>query len=95
MRADAGNDEERSVYLMSYRKPNTGNAMNDYFSSLADFTMLAPKLIQAQNSQSFQIWLEKLEAIDRRSLLLYLKQHKNEIPAEHLKLAQRRFAEEI
>ena len=44
---------------------------------------------------SFQIWLEKLEKIDRRALLLYLRKNKNNIPAEHIKIAQRRFVEEI
>lgn len=80
---------------MSYPKPNTGNSMNDYFSALADFTMLAPKLLQAKNSQSFQIWLEKLEAIDRRALFLWLKKHKEELPRKHLDIAQRRFEKEI
>ena len=80
---------------MSYRRPDTGNSMNDYFSALADFVMLAPHLLQAENSRSFQIWLEKLELIDRRSLLLYLRKHRDEIPEEHLRLAQRRFTQEI
>ena len=80
---------------MSYRKPNTGNAMNDYLTSLTNFVVLAPHLIEAKNTNSFQIWLEKLEKIDRRALLLYLRKNKNNIPAEHIKIAQRRFVEEI
>ena len=80
---------------MSYRKPNTGNAMNDYLSSLTNFVVLAPHLIEAKNTNSFQIWLEKLEKIDRRALLLYLRKNKNNIPAEHINIAQRRFVEEI
>lgn len=80
---------------MSYHRPNTGNDMNDYFSSLADFVMLAPHLIGAENITSFQIWLEKLEAIDRRALFLYLRQNKDKIPSEHIELAQRRFVEKI
>jgi hypothetical protein len=80
---------------MSYRKQNTGNAMNDYLSSLTNFVVLAPHLIEAKNTNSFQIWLEKLEKIDRRALLLYLRKNKNNIPAEHIKIAQRRFVEEI
>ena len=80
---------------MSYSKPNKGNAMNDYLSSLTNFVVLAPHLIQARNANSFQIWLEKLEEIDRRALLLYLRKNKTNIPPEHLKIAQRRFVEEI
>ena len=34
---------------MSYRKPNTGNSMNDYFSGLVDFYMLAPNLLKAKD----------------------------------------------
>ena len=80
---------------MSYHKPNTGNMMNDYFTSLADFTMLAPHLINAKDEEHFEAWLEKLLLIDRRSLLIFLREHKNEIPAKHMALAKRRFVEEI
>ena len=80
---------------MSYKKPNTGNTMNDYFSSLADFTMLAPKLLHAPTEQSFIIWLHKLEAIDKRALFLYLKDNKEKIPKKHLEIAKKRFKEEI
>lgn len=80
---------------MSYQKPDTGNTMNDYFSSLTNFVMLAPHLIEARNADAFQIWLEKLEKIDRRALFLYLREHKGEIPPEHIRIAQRRFIEEI
>ena len=80
---------------MSYQKADTGNSMNDYFTSLTDFVMLAPHLLQANNPESFEIWLEKLEKIDRRALFLYLRQHKEEIAPEHLNLAQRRFVREI
>ena len=80
---------------MSYVKPNTGNTMNDYFTALNDFTMLSHKLLEVKNSQSFEIWLEKLEAIDKRSLFLFLKKHKNEIPENHMMLAKRRFEKEI
>lgn len=80
---------------MSYIKPSTGNSMNDFFTSLNDFTMLAPRLLRANNSQSFQIWLDKLEAIDRRALFLYLRRHKEQIKPDYLNLAQRRFVEEI
>lgn len=80
---------------MSYTKPNTGNSMNDFFTALTDFVQLSPNLLKAKNSESFEIWLEKLEAIDKRSLLLFLRKHKSEIPEKHLVLAQRRFKEEI
>lgn len=44
---------------------------------------------------SFEIWLEKLELIDKRALYLFLNKHKNNIPVSHMKLAQQRFKKEI
>ena len=76
---------------MSYRRPDTGNSMNDYFSSLADFTMLSHNLLEASTEQNFLIWLEKLALIDRRALILFLRKHREEIPEEYMQLARRRF----
>jgi hypothetical protein len=80
---------------MSYRKPNTGNRMNDYFSALVDFYMLAPNLLKAKNKQAFLIWFDKLNLIDRRSLFLYLREHRDEISEDYMKLAQWHFVREI
>lgn len=80
---------------ISYPRPNTGNSINDYFSALIDFVQLAPHLLEAQTTQNFIIWFEKLELIDRRSLLLYLRKHKDEISPEYMRFAQRRFKEKI
>ena len=80
---------------MSYRQPDTGNSMNDYFTSLTTFVMLSHHLLEADTPDLFEIWLEKLMLVDRRSLLLFLRKHKDEIPPEHMKLAQYHYAEEI
>lgn len=64
---------------MSYRKHNTGNSMNDYFSTLMDFNMIAPKILKAKTVQEFDCWLDKMTAIDRRSTVLYVKAHKDDI----------------
>lgn len=80
---------------MSYRRPNTGNSLNDYFSALSDFNMLSDHLLSAKTEEAFEIWLEKLELIDKRSLFLFIRKHKNEIPEKHLALAQRRFSREF
>ena len=61
---------------MSYVKPNTGNAVNDWFTNIVNFTNIAPRLLEIKNKPSFSIWLDKLEAIDKRSLYLYLRAHK-------------------
>lgn len=77
---------------MSYPKPRTGNPMNDYFTALNDFTMLAPKLLAAKSPDAFEIWLDKLMSIDRRSLVLYIKEHEDEMPPEHVARAKARLA---
>ena len=70
---------------MSYKKPNTGNSMNDFFSTLMDFNLLAPKLLQAKTEQEFDVWLDKLAVIDRRSTVLYIKGHQDEIKTDFMK----------
>ena len=80
---------------MSYVRPNTGNSMHDYFKTLNDFYILAPNLLRASSARSFELWTEKLDLIDRRSLFIYLKFHKHEIPEEYLKIAQRKYLEKI
>lgn len=69
---------------MSYIPPEpTGDPLNDYFIRMKDFTTIAPNLLKASSVQSFEVWYEKLELIDRRALLLYIKEHKDEIPEEY------------
>lgn len=70
---------------MSYKKPNTGNSMNDYFSALMDFNILVPHVLQAKTSQEFDSWLDKLATIDRRSTVLYIKAHQDEISSDFMK----------
>lgn len=70
---------------MSYKKPNTGNSMNDYFSALMDFNILVPHLLQAKTEQEFDCWLDKLTTIDRRSAVLYIKAHQDEINPDFMK----------
>lgn len=80
---------------MSYTPTDTGDSINNLFHSLVDFALLAPHLLQAKNLQSFIVWFEKLELINRRSLLIYLREHKNEIPKKHLDFARTRFVQKI
>lgn len=70
---------------MSYRKHNTGNSMNDYFSTLMDFNIVAPKLLEARTTQEFDCWLDKMAVIDRRSTVLYIKAHQDDIPEKFMK----------
>ena len=80
---------------MSYHHTPKSDSLNDYFSRLTDFTVIAPNLLNAETEFEFEIWLEKLEQIDRRSLYFYLKTHRDDIRPEYLTIAQRRFIEDI
>lgn len=80
---------------MSYTPPApTGDTLNDYFSRLNDFMNIAPNLLKASSVQSFEVWYEKLELIDRRALFLYIKEHSSEIPAEYKSRVKNRVPEE-
>lgn len=70
---------------MSYRKPDTGNSMNDYFSVLMDFNILASHLLQAKTEQEFDSWLDKLATIDRRSTVIYIRNHIEEIDSNFIR----------
>lgn len=70
---------------MSYKRPDTGNPMNDYVSALRDFYTLAPHLLEAKTAQQFDIWLDKLATIDRRSTVLFLKEHQDEISPDFMR----------
>lgn len=70
---------------MSYKKPNTGNSMNDYFSALMDFNVLAPHILNAKTAQEFDSWLDKLATIDRRSTVLYIKEQQDKISPDFMK----------
>ena len=59
--------------------------MNDYFSTLIDFNVLSPKLLEVRTEQEFDIWLDKLAQIDRRSTVLYVKAHQDEISPEFMR----------
>ena len=77
---------------MSYRPPDTtGDSLNDYFTRLSDFTNIAPNLLKAKSAESFEVWFEKLELIDKRSLYFYIREHKSEIKDEYLKMVEKRF----
>ena len=81
---------------MSYKShTNAKDPLNNWFSNLADFVNISPNLLNASSIQSFEVWFEKLEQIDRRSLYLFIKEHKDEIPKEYLDSVRDRLPKEI
>ncbi len=75
---------------MSYKMPNSGNSMNDFFRRQVDFINMAPNLINAKTLDEFKVWYEKLVAVDKRSLYLYLCKNKNNIKLKYIEYAQKR-----
>ena len=76
---------------MSYLIEKREEFLNEYFSRLADFYRLAPRLLQSSSDEEFELWFEKLEQIDKRSLYLYIKKFYQRIPIRRLKLIKDRF----
>lgn len=68
--------------LKPYEKPDTGNSMNDLFTGYAQFYEKAPYLLAAKSSREFCRILGQLAAIDRRSTVLFLEKHRDEINPE-------------
>lgn len=71
---------------MSYVKPKTGDGVNDFFTNIGNFVNIAPNLLKYKNKRAFMAWFDKLYEIDKRSLVLYLREHKNEINPDYIKL---------
>ena len=80
---------------MSYVKPNTGDGVNDFFTNIVNFVNIAPNLLKCKNKRAFMTWFDKLYEIDKRSLVLYLREHKNEINPDYIKTAEERLHIEI
>ncbi len=80
---------------MSYKRQYKNDILNTYLHDLTNFYQLAPHLLSAVTLEEFEVWLEKLEQIDRRSLFLYVKEHKDEIKEEFFPLIQDRFWEQL
>lgn len=80
---------------MSYKRPNTGNSMNDYFSALMDFVSISPRLLEARDDFEFELWFDKLRLIDNRALYLFLHENKDQIPRQRIRYAQHFFKREI
>lgn len=80
---------------MSYTPEKTNDMLNDYFTNLADFMSISPNILQADNKVDFLNWITKAEQIDKRTLLLFLRKHKEQINPEFLEIAQLRFRQTI
>lgn len=80
---------------MSYNPDPKTDSLNEMFSRWNDFVTLSPNLLNAKDEITFEIWLEKLELIDSRFLFLFLREHYDEIKPECMRLAQRRFDQDI
>lgn len=76
---------------MSYTRPNTGDSINNMITNMVEFLKISKHLIEAKDVEEFELWFEQAELIDKRSLYLFLCDHKDEINEEHLNYVKNRF----
>ena len=61
---------------MSYKNLNTSDdSLNQLFSNMANFHNMSQNLIKAESFEAFQVWFEKLELVDRRTLYLFMRKN--------------------
>lgn len=80
---------------MSYHALERSDSTSSYFSRLTDFYSVLPNLKAADTKENFLIWYDQLERIDRRSLYIYLHNHKDELNSEYVDLVRDRFKREL
>lgn len=76
---------------MSYKKKSKTDGLNELFSRLADFNNVSVNLLNANTEEEFEVWFEKLEKIDKRTLYLFLCKNKDKIKEEYLDTVRDRF----
>ncbi len=64
---------------MSYTQRKTNDSMNTWFSNMSDFMNIVPNLLTAESQDAFDLWCDKLMAIDKRSLVLYIRKNRDRI----------------
>lgn len=74
---------------MSYKSIQTNDLMKKYIHDMTNFLCVLPHLEKAKTFETWEIWLEKLSLIDKRSLKRYLCANKSKFPAEWLCAAQK------
>lgn len=80
---------------MSYRAEKKEDCLNEYFSRLSDFYSISNNLLRASTEEEFEVWFEKMELIDKRSLYLFIRENYENIPLNHLALIRKRFGAEF
>lgn len=76
---------------MSYVRKNKSDALNEYFTALTDFSVLSPRLLNADSEHNFIMWFEKLWLIDSRALFFFIRKHKDELSPEYVEWAQEHY----
>lgn len=58
---------------------------------LIEFNKISGNLLTAQTFDEFEVWFEKCAEIDKRSLYLFIKKEKENIPQEYIKRIKSNF----
>lgn len=81
---------------MSYKNLNkSDDSLNILFTRLADFNSISHNLLDAESIDVFEVWFEKLHAIDARTLYFFLCKYFDSFPEEYIKRAQLSYKKEI
>lgn len=78
---------------MSYTSVDTGDSLNNLFSSLFDFNIVSHNLIESDNVNSFVIWFDKCININKRALFFFIRKNKKLMHKEFLCIGQSYFKE--
>lgn len=76
---------------MRYNKTKTDDNVYNFITDLIEFNKHSHNLIEAKSFKEFEVWFEKCEEIDKRSLLLFLRNNKDKIPKDYLDKVRGRF----
>ena len=81
---------------MSYHTTNESeDSLNQFFTKAAEFAAVSNNLLNANSFASFELWFEKLYAIDRRLLYFFLCDHYDEFSPAYIERAQTHYKKNI
>lgn len=76
---------------MSYKVNARKEFLNEFFARLSDFNNIKNRLLLSKTKDEFEVWFEKLELIDKRSLYLLICNNKDRIEKDYLDMVSDRF----
>ena len=72
---------------MSYKPLKNEDSLSELFSTINDCITICKKFSTLPSKEDFIRWMDKANTIDKRTTILYLRKHKEEIPEEYIRFA--------